>query len=114
MSETKYLKCACASCGGHIEFPADAIGSTVPCPHCGWQTELMLEAPPVQPPSRSLKWIIAGGVILLVGVIGVVAALIVTVRVMKKTRASRSVSRTTAIAPSTNRVQAKPTLETSI
>jgi hypothetical protein len=114
MSETKYLKCACASCGGHIEFPADAIGSTVPCPHCGWQTELTIEAPPVQSSSRSLKWIIAGGVILLVGVVGVVAALIVTARVIKKTRAARSVARSTVVAPSTNRVQAKPAVETSI
>ena len=114
MSETKYLKCACVSCAGHIEFPADAIGSTVPCPHCGWQTELTLEAPPVlsTPSSRSLKWIIAGGVILLVGVVGVVAALIVASRVMKKGRASRPVARTAAAI--NNQTRSKPALESSI
>jgi len=25
---TKFLKGECSSCGGHIEFPAEAIGST--------------------------------------------------------------------------------------
>ena len=71
MSQNKFLKCACDSCGGHIEFPADGIGSTVPCPHCGAHTELTLETPPViaARSPRSLKWIIAGGVILLVGVV---------------------------------------------
>lgn len=116
MSDTKYLKCACASCGGHIEFPADAIGSTVPCPHCGWQTELTLDAPPVLATrsSRSLKWIIAGGVILLLGVIGVVAALIVTSRVMKRARDSRVGARTMAVTTRTNRTREKPTTESSI
>jgi len=42
MSLTRYLKGECSHCGGRIEFPADAIGATVDCPHCGKATELML------------------------------------------------------------------------
>ena len=104
---SKFLKCACANCGGHIEFPAEGIGATIPCPHCGWQTELALETPPVLTarPKRNLKWIIAGGVILLIGVVGVTGALIVASRVMKKVRTSqaspRSVARATNAVPDT-------------
>ncbi len=88
MPETKFLKCACESCGGRIEFPADGIGSTVPCPHCGWHTELKLENPvvPTAPFSRSLKWIIAGAVILCVGFVAIVAILISARRMMEKAR----------------------------
>ena len=99
MSETKYLKCPCASCGGHIEFPADAIGSTVPCPHCGWQTELTLETPTVQSARSSglSKWIIAGVLILFLGVMGIISVLLVAPKLLKKVRAgspsARSVSR---------------------
>ena len=25
----RYLKCSCQHCGGHIEFPGDALGATV-------------------------------------------------------------------------------------
>jgi len=32
--QAKFLKCLCAFCGGHIEFPASALGDTVLCPHC--------------------------------------------------------------------------------
>jgi hypothetical protein len=40
MSETRYLKCGCQHCDGHLEFPADAAGDSVICPHCGQNTEL--------------------------------------------------------------------------
>jgi hypothetical protein len=40
VNETKYLKGSCQHCAGHIEFPADAAGMTVTCPHCGLKTEL--------------------------------------------------------------------------
>ena len=40
MSENVYLKCACPACGGRIEFPAEALGRLVDCPHCGKQTSL--------------------------------------------------------------------------
>ena len=73
MSQNKFLKCACAHCGGHIEFPADGLGSIIPCPHCGAETELVLEVPPVLATrsSRGLMWFVIGAVILLV-IIGLV------------------------------------------
>ena len=46
-------KGACENCSGHIEFPASALGSSIPCPHCGLMTRLTTEpkpAPPVPPP----------------------------------------------------------------
>jgi hypothetical protein len=88
MPETIFLKCACESCGGRIEFPADGIGSTVPCPHCGWHTELKLENPVAQtaPSSRNLKWIIAGAAILCVGFVAIVAILVTARRMMEKAR----------------------------
>lgn len=109
MPETKFLKCACESCGGRIEFPAEGIGSTVPCPHCGWQTELKLETPLVHPANskRSLKWIIAGAAILCIGFVAVVAILVTARRMMEKAR--REQDTTTVIRPaSTNLVNTKP------
>jgi predicted RNA-binding Zn-ribbon protein involved in translation (DUF1610 family) len=42
MSEAGYLKCSCRNCQGHIEFPAEAAGSQVVCPHCGAETVLFI------------------------------------------------------------------------
>lgn len=39
-------KCGCAHCGNHIEFPIEAAGTRIECPHCGKPTELNLLAPP--------------------------------------------------------------------
>lgn len=88
MAETKFLKCPCDHCGGHIEFPADGIGATIPCPHCARPTELALEIPAhlIQRPGRGRKWFIAGAVILVVGAVAIVAILITAQRLMKKTR----------------------------
>lgn len=49
MSDTGYLKCSCASCHGHLEFPAHALGITTTCPHCGVETKLVAPAPTVEP-----------------------------------------------------------------
>jgi hypothetical protein len=88
MAETKFLKCPCDHCGGHIEFPADGIGATIPCPHCARPTELALEIPAhlIQRPGRGRKWFIAGAVILVVGVVAIIAILATAQRLMKKTR----------------------------
>ena len=40
MQPTKFSKCECRHCKGHIEFPNEAGGETIPCPHCGQMTEL--------------------------------------------------------------------------
>ncbi|HTD67298.1 MAG TPA: FxLYD domain-containing protein [Candidatus Limnocylindria bacterium] len=94
MSQNKFLKCACGNCGGKIEYPAEGIGSTIPCPHCSWPTELTLEEPAslVAEKSRTSKWVLAGVLILFLGVLGVVGALLIAPRLLKKARATQSAS----------------------
>jgi hypothetical protein len=89
MSEKKFLKCNCNQCGGHIEFPADGIGMTIPCPHCGWQTELTLSPPEEASahPLRSRKWMIAGAAILVLGVAGTLSALWLAQKLTRNPRA---------------------------
>lgn len=45
----KYAKCSCTNCGGHIEFPSEGAGRTIPCPHCHFPTllELPVERVPI-------------------------------------------------------------------
>src|SRR5688572_30338201 len=95
MAETKFLKCPCDHCGGHIEFPADGIGATIPCPHCGRPTELALEIPAelIQRPAHGRKWFIAGAVILAVGGIAIAAILFKAQQLMNKTREKNEVLR---------------------
>ena len=40
MSDQPFLKCACQSCGGAIEFPGQGVGLSVQCPHCSQKTLL--------------------------------------------------------------------------
>jgi hypothetical protein len=116
MSENKFLKCTCTQCGGHIEFPADGIGQTVPCPHCNWPTELALDTPdePSARSPRSLKWLVAGVVILIVGVVGVATALVMAQKFLRKPRVERGMAKTGSRAAKTNApvatapTQAKP------
>lgn len=55
MSDAGYLKGHCENCGGHLEFPTDAMGLTVDCPHCGSRTALVSQVPPdPTPPGNSL------------------------------------------------------------
>jgi len=49
MPTTKYLKGNCQSCGGRLEFPAEAVGTEIECPHCEEMTELRLELPADEP-----------------------------------------------------------------
>ncbi|HEY6169073.1 MAG TPA: FxLYD domain-containing protein [Verrucomicrobiae bacterium] len=37
----QFTKGACTACAGHIEFPADALGQVIACPHCGVETKLL-------------------------------------------------------------------------
>lgn len=62
--ETNYAKCGCDQCGGHIEFPMEAAGLSVSCPHCGGTTVLNL--PTVSAPQKrsAKKWIVVLGFIL--------------------------------------------------
>ncbi|MBI5774508.1 MAG: hypothetical protein HZA89_12280 [Verrucomicrobia bacterium] len=49
MSEEKFLKITCRQCGGNIEFPAEAAGQTIDCPHCGKPLSLVAPAPAPAP-----------------------------------------------------------------
>jgi len=43
MSEADFAKCSCQYCGGHIEFPSEAVGSVVACPHCQQPATLVVD-----------------------------------------------------------------------
>src|SRR5438477_6426892 len=77
MNKTKHLKGHCQACGGHLEFPAEAVGTSVDCPHCGKKTELWLAPPPEEPavPRRTLIWTAITVLILLASLAGAVVAL---------------------------------------
>jgi uncharacterized paraquat-inducible protein A len=77
MPPTKNLTCPCAVCGVSIDFPAERIGQTAQCPHCGSETDLLLAAPPEQPPAtrRLLVWTLTGILILLFGLAAAIFAL---------------------------------------
>ena len=77
MSSSKYLKGECQQCRGHIEFPAEAVGTTTECPHCGQATELLLALPPTESslPTKAIVYTIIAIVILVGGLIGTLIAL---------------------------------------
>jgi len=74
---TKFLKGECSSCGGHIEFPAEAVGSAADCPHCGKPTELLLAAPPQTStlPVKTIVYTVVAVLILAGGLVGAMIAL---------------------------------------
>jgi hypothetical protein len=92
MSAISYLKCSCQQCGRHIEFPADAIGTSVDCPHCGWPTELTLPAPPElsAPSPRNLTWPVIGLCVLLFGMIASFVGLRMVKQLALKNRSGKS------------------------
>ena len=77
MKRMKHLKGHCQACGGHIEFPAEGIGTTAECPHCSQATELLLAAPPEEPtiPRRTIIWTGVTVLLLLLGLGGAILAL---------------------------------------
>src|SRR2546421_12721644 len=99
MSHSKYLKGECQSCGGRIEFPAEAIGTSVDCPHCGQPTELLLAAPAESPhsPRKAIAWTIIAIVILCLGLAAALAAL-----KRAQTWAARQKSKSSATASISN------------
>ena len=71
MSETTYAKGACELCGGHIEFPAEAAGQSIACPHCGGTTALYAPAPTTTSRKRgALKWVAVVALCLVVSGVG--------------------------------------------
>ena len=69
MSQTEFSKCECRHCAGHIEFPAEAGGQTIACPHCGQPTELPA---PLTPKKSRRPLMIAIIVLLVAAAIGAV------------------------------------------
>lgn len=43
MSAADFSRCACQHCGGHIEFPNEAVGTVVACPHCQQPVALVMD-----------------------------------------------------------------------
>jgi len=79
MLNESFLKCACRNCGGHIEFPKEALGQTISCPHCSNQTDLFTDASVANPvsiaenksPLRKSRWpMLVIGSLALAGTLG--------------------------------------------
>lgn len=97
MSGRIYLKGQCHGCGGHLEFPAEAVGDEIDCPHCGWKTRLTSG-----PAARAAKPSFPGSVLF----VGLVGLLLVTAVVWWF--ANRPVTPTRPPAPVTLAPRATP------
>jgi hypothetical protein len=77
MNQMKFLKGECQHCHGHIEFPAESVGLTTDCPHCGKQTELLLALPKEEPtiPRTTIVYTVIAVLILGGGLVGAMIAL---------------------------------------
>jgi hypothetical protein len=94
----KYLKCACQHCRENIEYPADAAGLTVECPHCHEQTDLTVEVPGGGTEGPRHGWLLWAIVALLVlGLLGALAPALLK-RLAPKVR-NTAASATSAAAP---------------
>jgi hypothetical protein len=60
MSNCHFTKGECSQCAGHLEFPADAAGQTIECPHCGQPTELVASVSANKTGSFRRFWLGAG------------------------------------------------------
>jgi hypothetical protein len=81
---TKLLNGECRECDGRLDFPAEAVGTTAACPHCGKPTELLLATPP-QERTVPVKTIIYTGIAILILIGGLVAAIIALKRAERMT-----------------------------
>jgi hypothetical protein len=64
MSNNNFVKGECPHCSGHLEFPADAAGETVECPHCHQPTSLIaLGSPNKNGNPRRGRWIVVFAVL---------------------------------------------------
>jgi hypothetical protein len=109
MNKTKYLKGPCSHCRSNIEFPAELVGTTIDCPHCGKPTELLLARPPEEPsiPRKAIVWTSIAVVILAAGLVASLSALKRAQRWAARQKEQASPSGTIAPAPG-------PTEETNI
>ncbi len=102
MPATKYLKGECALCGGHIEFPVEAAGTTADCPHCGKQTELLLAQPKDQPaiPARIVIWTLIAILVLVAGFGAALYALKRAQRWAERQKRAVAIAQTSNTSPS--------------
>ncbi len=112
MSRTKQIKGECQHCGGHLEFPAEGIGLTATCPHCGNETELQLATPKHEPLVRTRTWIYLVLTILIA--VGGVGAVIIKLKreekiiaQKKEAQAKLSVTPTNPPPPTATQLAAK-------
>jgi len=56
MSQRTYLRGHCQQCEGHLEFPADALGDEINCPHCLQKTNLLAVRPAQNRSRQGLIW----------------------------------------------------------
>src|SRR4051794_19013109 len=103
---TKFLKCSCENCAGRIEFPAEAVGTQVECPHCHWQTDLTVEVPEIVavPTRGGLKWAVIGLFVILAG-LGIVAPFLLKRIVHQRQGHSAQQSPASASKPATQPAQ---------
>lgn len=103
MSATKFLKCSCRHCGGRIEYPAEAAGLTLDCPHCAAQTELIVEVPEIEASRPRRTWLVWTGIGVLLVLVGMTAWVAVTLKRIERRTASKSrgVATTAAAANAT-------------
>ena len=66
MSTSNFVKGECRQCRGHLEFPAEAAGETIQCPHCGQPTELVASVSPNKIKGSRRIWLGIGLVIFIV------------------------------------------------
>jgi hypothetical protein len=108
MSRTKYLKGQCTECGGRLEFPAETIGTTADCPHCGKQTELALAPLPDEStvPRQAIVYAVIAALILGLGLAGALAALKRAERLVSKKKEQATTTAANSPAPPDSAVQA--------
>lgn len=78
MSTTKQLPGECQHCGGHLEFPAESVGTVAECPLCGQQTDLFMSTAktiPARAATKAIVFTVIAIVILIGGLIGSIVAL---------------------------------------
>jgi hypothetical protein len=107
MSRTKSLSGNCQHCGGHIRFPAESVGLTTACPHCGQTTDLLLALPP-QEPTVPIKTVVYTIIAVLILVGGLVGALIAVNRLQRAAEQRIGASNPTSTGQATSPKPADP------
>ena len=47
-TEPRFVTCRCQHCDGNIEYDSSHCGESVPCPHCGLETNLYIYETPLK------------------------------------------------------------------